>query len=82
MAQRKRGPTIQSEECNIIRSVIKRSEEDAEQKYLTVPLAKANARAAEQCNASPRTPRTTQRMLKERDNCIVSGGLSIPGKTR
>jgi hypothetical protein len=54
-AQRKRGLTIHSKERNIIANVIKCCDEEAEQKYLSVPITKATARAAEYCNVSSRT---------------------------
>jgi hypothetical protein len=45
-AQRECGLTIHSKGRNIIANVIKCCDEEAEQKYLSVPITKATARAA------------------------------------
>jgi hypothetical protein len=52
-AQRKRVLTIHSKERNITANVIKCCDEEPEQKYLSVTITKATARAAEYCNARP-----------------------------
>jgi hypothetical protein len=54
-AQGKRGLTIHSKERNIIANVIKFCDEEAKQKYLSVPITMTTARAAKYCNASPKT---------------------------
>jgi hypothetical protein len=77
-AQRKRGLTIHSKERNIIANVINCCDEEAEQKYLSVPITKATARAAKYCNVSSRT---IQCIRNESNNCVVDGELSTPGKT-
>jgi hypothetical protein len=78
LAQRKRGLTVHSKERNITANAVKCCDKEAEQKYLSVPITKANARAAKYCNVSSRT---IQRIRNESNNCIVDGELSTPGKT-
>jgi hypothetical protein len=78
-AQRKRGLTIHSKDRNIIANVIKCCDEEVEQKYLSVPITKAIARATKYCNISSRT---IQRIRNESTNCVVDGEMSTPGKTR
>jgi hypothetical protein len=78
LAQRKRGLTIHSNERNIIANVMKCCDEEVQQKYLSVLITKATARAAEYFNVSSRT---IQRIRNE-SNCLVDGKLSTPGKTR
>jgi hypothetical protein len=73
------GRTIHSKERNIIANVIKCCDEEAEQKYLSVPITKATARAAKYCNISSRT---IQHIRNESNNCVVDDELSTPGKTR
>jgi protein involved in ribonucleotide reduction len=77
-AQRKHGLTIHSKERNIIENVIKCCDEEAEQKYLSVPITKATARAAKYCYVSSRT---IQCIRNESNNCVVDGVLSMPNKT-
>jgi hypothetical protein len=78
-AQRKRGLTIHSKETNIIANVIKCCVEEAEEKYLSVPVTKATARAAKYCNISSRT---IKHIRNESNNFVVDGELSTSGKTR
>jgi hypothetical protein len=78
-AQRKHGLTIHSKERNIIANIIKCCDEEAEQKYISVPIPKATARAAKYCNVSSRT---IQRIRNESNNYTVDGKLSTPRKTR
>jgi hypothetical protein len=78
-AQRKRELTIHSKERNTIVNVIKRCDEEAEQKYFSVPITKATARSAKYFNLSSRT---IQHIRYESNNCVVDGEFSTPGKTR
>lgn len=75
----KRGQTIQSTERNIIACVIKCCDEEAEQKFLTVPLNKATARAARYCNTSLKTVQRIRNELKRSPEGAV---LPTPGATR
>jgi hypothetical protein len=53
-------------------------ENEAEQKYLNIPTAKAITRPEKYCNASSRT---TQCIRNESNDYIVYGALPTPGKT-
>jgi hypothetical protein len=79
LAQRKHGLTNHSKERNIIANVIKCCDEEAEQKYLSVPITKATARAAKYYNLSSRT---IQGIRNDSNNYVVDGELSTLGKTR
>jgi hypothetical protein len=76
--QRKCGLTIHRKEKNIIANIIKRYGERAEQKYLSVPIAKATSRAAKYCNVSSRI----QCIRIQSINCALDAQLSTPGKTQ
>jgi hypothetical protein len=77
-AQTKYGLTVHSKERDIA-NVMKCCDKEAEQKYLSVPITKITARAAEYCSV---LSRIMQCFRNESNNCIVGCGLSTPGKTR